>query len=80
MEFRSIPLGFLLISLGIFLVFIGALLILLETKQTKVEGGFIFWIGPFPLALTTSKEVFYFLLGISLIFILAIILFYFIKR
>jgi len=56
-----------------------SILIFLQEKQTKVEGGFIVWVGPFPLALTTSKEAFYFLLGISLIFIFLLILFYFIK-
>lgn len=79
MELQAINFGVLLILVGIFLVILGGILIFLQEKQTKVEGGFIVWIGPFPLALTTSKEAFYFLLGISLIFIFLLILFYFIK-
>ncbi len=79
MELQTIPFGLLLIMIGIFLVILGGILIFLQEKQTKVEGGFIVWVGPFPLALTTSKEAFYFLLIISLIFIFLLILFYFIK-
>ena len=79
MELQAINFGVLLILVGIFLVILGGILIFLQEKQTKVEGGFIVWIGPFPLALTTSKEAFYFLLVISLIFIFLLILFYFIK-
>jgi len=80
MGVQTFPIGLLLILIGIFLVIIGGILIFLQEKQEKIEGGLIVWIGPFPLALTTSKEAFYFLLAISLIFILFLILFYFIKR
>ncbi|MGC8812073.1 MAG: TIGR00304 family membrane protein [Candidatus Aenigmatarchaeota archaeon] len=80
MEVQTNLLGLLIVLIGIFLVLLGGILILLQTKQAKVEGGFIVWVGPFPLALTTSKEMFYFLLIFSLIFIFALILFYFIKR
>ncbi|MEM7825595.1 MAG: DUF131 domain-containing protein [Candidatus Aenigmatarchaeota archaeon] len=76
MEVQTTPLGLLIILIGIFLVIFGGILLLL---QTKVEGGVIIWIGPFPLALTTSKEVFYFLLIVSLIFIFTLTLFYFIR-
>lgn len=80
MRLETIPLGLIIILIGISLVIYGSILLLLESKETKVEGGLIIWIGPFPLALTTSRETFYLLLGISLIFIFLLLVFYFIKR
>lgn len=71
--------GLLFILIGIILVFIWGILMAQKTKEAKLEGGVIFWIGPFPFAITTSKQVFYFLLFVSVIFIF-IILIYSIKR
>ncbi|MEM5844353.1 MAG: DUF131 domain-containing protein [Candidatus Aenigmatarchaeota archaeon] len=79
MELQNIPVGAFIFFLGIGLVLLGSVLLLLESKQTKIEGGAIIWIGPFPIALATSKEAFYFLLITSLIFILVVVLFFFIR-
>ncbi|MCS7105774.1 MAG: DUF131 domain-containing protein [Candidatus Aenigmarchaeota archaeon] len=79
MEAQTIPLGVLIIFLGIVLLMIGSFLLIIGSKP-RVEGGAILWIGPFPIALTTSKEAFYFLLAFSLIFILIVALFYFVRR
>jgi uncharacterized membrane protein len=39
MELQAINFGVLLILVGIFLVILGGILIFLQEKQTKVEGG-----------------------------------------
>jgi len=65
-----ILIGMVLTFVGIALVILGIVLTLLKSKQTKAEGGFILWIGPFPIfGGATSKEIFYILLVISIIFI-----------
>lgn len=80
MELQTIPLGLIILLIGISFVIFGGIMLLLESKETKVEGGLIIWVGPFPIALSTSKESFYLLLIISLIFIFFLFIFYFIKR
>ncbi len=68
--------GFSFLILGIILIFLSFFLRL----KTKSEAGLIIWIGPFPVfSITTSKEIFYILLFLSLIFILFLILFYLLK-
>jgi uncharacterized membrane protein len=63
-----ITIGMLVILFGFILVIIG-ILTTLKLKKTKAEGGFIFWIGPFPIIGATSKTMFYALLIVSAIFI-----------
>lgn len=55
---------------GVLIVIISIIFSLIKHKQTKTDGGFIFFIGPFPvLGGATKKEIFYLLLIISIIFI-----------
>ncbi|MEM5811135.1 MAG: DUF131 domain-containing protein [Candidatus Aenigmatarchaeota archaeon] len=59
---------------GIMLIFIGIFILLflfLKEKQIKTQGGFAIWIGPFPIIGSSSKEMFYAILFVSLaIFVL----------
>jgi len=67
--------GILVILIGFALVIVGSILTLLKSKQTKTEGGFVFFIGPFPIVGATSREMFYALLVVSIvIFVISIIL------
>jgi uncharacterized membrane protein len=76
-----ILIGMVLTFVGIALVILGIVLTLLKSKQAKTEGGFILWIGPFPiLGGATSKEIFYILLVISIIFISLFIILNIIRR
>jgi uncharacterized membrane protein len=62
--------GIMLTFIGIVLIVLGIILTMLKSKQVKTEGGFIFWIGPFPIVGgATSKEMFYILLMVSVILI-----------
>jgi uncharacterized membrane protein len=63
-----ITIGILTILAGFILVIIG-ILTTLKLKKAKAEGGFIFWIGPFPIVGATSKTMFYALLIISVMFL-----------
>lgn len=68
-EINLISVGILTIFIGFVLVFTG---IILQAKgKTKVEGGGIIFIGPFPLiGGATSEKAFYILIFISAIFLL----------
>ncbi|MEM5790476.1 MAG: DUF131 domain-containing protein [Candidatus Aenigmatarchaeota archaeon] len=66
-----------LILIGSFLIFIGFILIFFGTiseRKVKAEGGFILWIGPFPIFGGTDKSIVYLLLILSGMFILSILL------
>ncbi|MDI6798460.1 MAG: DUF131 domain-containing protein [Candidatus Aenigmarchaeota archaeon] len=66
MEEQLIPIGILVILIGFVLLIIGIALTAFKGK-TRTEGGFIFFIGPFPvLGGATSKEIFYVLLIASI--------------
>lgn len=68
---QLVPLGILIILIGIVILMVGFVLSAIKQKQTKAEGGFIFFLGPFPiLGGATRKEIFYALLAISLILII----------
>jgi uncharacterized membrane protein len=71
---QLIPVGIVMVIIGVILIVIGGILTALKTKQTKAEGGFIFWIGPFPIVGATSKTMFYVLLLMSAIFLLLLVL------
>ncbi len=62
--------GSLLIFLGFILIFFGIVL----NRKVRAEGGFILWIGPFPIFGGTSKPIIYLLLILSGIFIFSILL------
>jgi uncharacterized membrane protein len=66
---RLITIGIIAILIGFCLLLIGTVSMLLKTKKTRAEGGFIFWIGPFPIVGATSKTMFYALLIISVMFL-----------
>ena len=72
---KLIFLGFAVIMLGILLVLIGSVLSVFKGRKTKTEGGFIFFVGPFPvIGGATSKEIFYVLLTVSVILIVLFLL------
>lgn len=72
---QLIPIGILIIFIGIIILFVGFILSATKQKQTKTEGGFIFWVGPIPFGFATRKEIFYALLAASVILILAFLFF-----
>jgi len=56
--------------LGIILIIIGILVVMLAsftTTDTKVKGGFVGMIGPFPIGFASDKRTFYILMGIAII-------------
>jgi len=61
--------GLALILIGIFAIVIG-LLILAFSKSTKVEGGGIVFVGPFPIIFGTSERIVYIVLTIALLVML----------
>lgn len=68
-EVDLVSVGILVILVGFVLVFAG---IILQTKgKTKIEGGGIIFIGPFPVfGGATSERAFYILIFVSVIFLL----------
>jgi len=68
MHEQLITAGLTIILIGFFLVVVGTALAL--KSRARAEGGFVFWIGPFPIIGATSKAMFYILLIISVIFLL----------
>jgi len=70
MKEELILMGSLFILLGFILIFFG----ITSNKRFKAEGGFILWIGPFPIFGGTNKFIIYLLLIISGIFIFSILL------
>jgi uncharacterized membrane protein len=69
---KLITAGLITILIGFFLVIVGGILAL--KSKTRAEGGFIFWIGPFPIIGATNKAMFYVLLIISVIFLLMLVI------
>jgi uncharacterized protein (TIGR00304 family) len=63
------PIGLSFILIGIFAIVIG-ILILVFSKSTKVEGGGIVLIGPFPIIFGSSERIVYVVLAITLIIML----------
>jgi uncharacterized protein (TIGR00304 family) len=61
--------GLALILIGIFAIVIG-LLILAFSKATKIEGGGVVFIGPFPIIFGTSERIVYIVLAITLLVML----------
>jgi uncharacterized protein (TIGR00304 family) len=61
--------GLSLILIGIFAIVIG-ILILAFSKSTKVEGGGVVLIGPFPIIFGSSERIIYIVLAITLIIML----------
>lgn len=68
---QLISIGILIIFIGFMLVIAGSILSALKSKKTKVGGGGIIFIGPFPImGGATSKQIFYILLAVSIILII----------
>jgi uncharacterized protein (TIGR00304 family) len=65
--------GLTLILVGIFAIVIG-ILILAFSKSTKVEGGGVVLIGPFPIIFGSSERIVYIVLAITLIIMLLYLL------
>ena len=70
-----------LISLGMIIVVVGFIILLAgifsqdESKATKVEGGGRVFIGPIPIiGGATNKQIFYLLLTISAILVIAFLI------
>jgi len=63
------PIGITLILIGIFAIILG-FLILASSKNTKVEGGGIVLIGPFPIIFGTSIKMIYIVMILALIIML----------
>ena len=55
--------------IGIFAIVIG-LLILAFSRSTKIEGGGVVFIGPFPIVFGTSERIVYIVLAITLLLML----------
>jgi len=69
-----------LISLGLIIIVIGFIVLLSgiftqSKSKTKIEGGGIVFIGPFPIfGVSTNKQIFYLLLVVSVVLIIAFLL------
>jgi uncharacterized protein (TIGR00304 family) len=61
--------GMVLILIGIFAIVIG-LLILAFSKSAKIEGGGVFFVGPFPIIFGSSERIVYVVLAVTLIIML----------
>jgi uncharacterized protein (TIGR00304 family) len=61
--------GLGLILIGIFAIVIG-LLILAFSRSTKIEGGGVVFIGPFPIVFGSSERIVYIVLAITLVIML----------
>jgi uncharacterized protein (TIGR00304 family) len=61
--------GLALILIGIFAIVIG-LLILAFSRSTKIEGGGVVFIGPFPIVFGTGERIIYIVLAMSLLIML----------
>lgn len=71
---QLISIGMIVIIVGIIIMLVG-ILSQVKSKQTKVEGGGIVFIGPFPvIGGATSKQIFYILLTVSVVLIIAFLL------
>ncbi len=71
-ELNLISIGTLVILIGFALIFVGTLV---QTKgKAKVEGGGVFFIGPFPIGFASSERVFHILIIISVIVFVGFIL------
>ena len=71
---QLISLGLIIIVLGFVVLFAG-LLSQVKSSKAKVEGGGIVFIGPFPvISGATNKQIFYLLLAVSVILIIAFLI------
>jgi len=75
MQFELWQIGIALIFLGIFLIFVGIPISQISEKKTKVEAGFIAFIGPIPIGFATSKEILYISLIISLALLILLVIY-----
>ncbi len=74
MEVELWQIGIILIFLGILLTFLGVLSSSTQ-KRTRVEAGFVGFIGPIPIGFATSKEMLYLALIISIIAIVLLLMY-----
>ncbi|MEK6910002.1 MAG: DUF131 domain-containing protein, partial [Candidatus Aenigmatarchaeota archaeon] len=70
-----------LVSIGLIIIVVGFVILLaglfsqVKSGKTKVEGGGIIFIGPFPLGgFATNKQIFYLLLIVSVIMVISFLL------
>ena len=70
-----------LISLGLIIIVVGFVILLagifsqVKSGKTKIEGGGIIFIGPFPIfGAATNKQMFYILLVVSVILIITFLI------
>lgn len=61
--------GMIAILIGFILIMVGAVL---QTPRGKTEGGFVLFIGPFPIMGATSRNMLYVMIGLS---VLALVIF-----
>ena len=70
-----------LVSIGLIIIVVGFVILLaglfsqVKSGKTKVEGGGILFIGPFPIiGGATNKQIFYLLLIVSVIMVISFLL------
>lgn len=69
-----VPLGAVIIIIG-FVILLAGIVSQVQSGKSKVEGGGVIFIGPIPVfGAATSKEVFYILIAVSVILIIAFLL------
>ncbi len=67
-EINLIPIGIIAVLIGVVLIFAG---IMQQSKgKTKVEGGGVIFIGPVPIIGATSERALYFVIVLTVIFLL----------
>jgi len=59
--------------LGILAILVGMILVIASAINSKTKGGFIVWIGPFPIIGATDKKMFYTVITLSIIFLILIL-------
>ena len=74
MSEQLVSIGLIIIIIG-FAVFLSGIFSQTKSGKAKVEGGGIIFIGPFPVGgFATNKQIFYLLLAVSVILIIAFLI------
>jgi len=68
-----IPLGVVAVFVGMILIVVGALLS--ASKQSRTEGGFVFFLGPIPIIGATSKTMLYAVIALSIFVLIFFLIF-----
>lgn len=56
--------GLIAILMGVILIMVGTFL---QTPKSKTEGGFVLFIGPFPIVGATSRNMLYAVIALSVL-------------